>query len=513
MIMRRGETTTTTSAAVRELAAPSVAVEGVLREWTAVADCPKRLFVGGGWRPARSGAILAVEDPSTGVTLCTVADAGSADALDALAAAHAAHAGWAATPARERARVLRRAADQLLGRTDDLAMLITLEMGKPLAESAGEVAFAAEYLEWCAEEAVRISGTSSDAPDGTARVITRRRPVGPCLLVTPWNFTLAVPARSVGAALAAGCTAILRPSALTPLSSLALAGVLETAGLPAGVLNVIVSSQDGTTDCLLADPRLRKLTFTGSTAVGRHLIAASADQVLRVSVELGGQAPFIVLADADVEAAVEGAVAAKMRNSSEACTAANRFYVDRPIAAEFISRLCGRLAALRIDRGTEPGAQLGPIIGERQRARLQDLLDDACACGARVALDGGSLGGPGHFFAPVVLADVPDDARVMHEEIFGPIAPIVVVDGEGDAIAQANRCAQGLAGYVYTSDLDAALRVGDALQVGMLAVNRGRVSSAASPFCGVKQSGYGQSGGPGALGDYLDTRVLTIAGA
>ncbi len=493
--------------------APAVgrAVEGVLPEWTAVAECPKELLIGGRRRPARSGATLAVEDPSTGEVLCAVSDAGPADAADALAAADAAQAAWSAVAPRDRSRVLRRGADELLARIDALAMLITLEMGKPLAESRDEVSFAAEYLEWCAEEAVRVAGTCTDSPDGRARVVTRRRPVGPCLIVTPWNFPLAVPARGVAAALAAGCTVVLRPSAMTPLSAHALADALQAAGLPDGVLNVVVCSADGATDGLLDDPRLRKVTFTGSTAVGRHLIHGAADRVLRVSAELGGQAPFIVLADADLDAAVDGAVAAKMRNGAEACTAANRFYVDRPVAAEFTRRLTERLGAMRIARGTEPGAELGPVIGERQRSRLQDLVDDAVARGARVPLAGGSLPGPGHFFAPVVLTDVPEDARVMHEELFGPIAPVVVVDGEADAVARANRCDQGLAAYVYTSDLDAALRIGDALEVGMVGVNRGRVSSAASPFCGVKQSGYGQSGGPGALDDYLETRVLTIA--
>ncbi len=327
--------------------------------------------------------------------------------------------------------------------------------------------------------------------------MVRRRPVGPCLIVTPWNFPLAVPARGVAAALAAGCTVVLRPSALTPLSALALARILQEAGLPGGALNVVVSSEDGATDPLLADARLRKLTFTGSTAVGRNLIGRSADQVLRLSVELGGQAPFIVLADADLDAAVDGAVAAKMRNGGEACTAANRFYVDRAVAGEFTARLVERLAELPIGRGTEPGVRLGPVIGERQRSRLVELMDDAVARGATVALAGGALPGPGDFFAPVVLTDVPDGARVMREEIFGPIAPILVVDGEADAIEQANRSEHGLAGYVYTRDLDAALRVGDALEVGMIAVNRGRVSSAASPFCGVKQSGFGQAGGAG----------------
>ncbi len=485
--------------------------EGVLAEWAAVAECPKELLVAGCWRPARSGRTLAVEDPSTGETLCSVADAGTADALDALEAAHAVQTGWAAVPPRDRARVLRRAADELERRSDTLAMLITLEMGKPLAESADEVAFAREYLEWCAEEAVRVAGTCSEGPDGSTHMMVRRRPVGPCLIVTPWNFPLAVPARGVAAALAAGCTVVLRPSALTPMSALALVGILHEAGVPDGVLNVVVSSEDGATDPLLDDGRLRKLTFTGSMAVGRHLIARSADQVLRLSVELGGQAPFIVLADADLDAAVDGAVAAKMRNGGEACTAANRFYVDREVADEFTARLAERLDELEVGRGTEAGVRLGPMAGKRQRRRLVELVDDAVACGATVALAGGALPGPGHYFAPVVLTDVPDQARVMGEEIFGPIAPIRIVDGEADAIEQANRSEHGLAAYLYTRDLDAALRVGDALEVGMVAVNRGRVSSAAVPFCGVKQSGFGQAGGPGALDDYLETRVLSVA--
>ena len=494
-----------------EPSADALQVDQLLAEWGAIPSCPKELFIDGRWRPARSGLRLTVEDPSTGEPICAVADAGEADALDALDAAVGAQASWAASPARDRARILRRAADELLRQSEWLSLVLTLEMGKPLAEARDEVSFAAEYLEWCAEEAVRVSGTCSDAPDGSTRVMVRRRPVGPCLIVTPWNFPLAVPARGVGAALAAGCTVILRPSCLTPLSALALGGILAEAGLPAGVLNIVVSSDDAATDPLLTDGRLRKLTFTGSTPVGRHLIARSADQVLRMSVELGGQAPFIVLADADLDAAVDGAVAAKMRNGGEACTAANRFYVDRAVATEFTARLTERLAELSIGRGTETGTQLGPMIGERQRRRLSELVDDARARGARVELEGGARPGPGHFFAPVVLTDVPDDARVMHEEIFGPIAPIRVVDGEADAIAQANRAEHGLAAYVYTRDLDAALRVGDALEVGMIAVNRGRVSSAASPFCGVKQSGFGQAGGAGALDDYLETRVLTVA--
>ena len=487
-------------------------VPSALAEWEAVARCPKELVIGGRRRDARSGGTLPVEDPSTGEVLCAVADAGGPDCIDALDAAHEAQAGWAAAAPRDRARVLRRAADALEREAERLAMLITLEMGKPLAESRDEVSFAAEYLEWSAEEAVRVQGSICEDPSGSARIMVTRRPVGPCLIVSPWNFPLAIPARGVAAALAAGCTVVLRPSALTPLSALALAEIVEDAGAPPGVLNVVVSSRDDATDALLADPRLRKLTFTGSTAVGRHLLALSADRVLRTSLELGGQAPFVVFADADLPAAVECAVAAKMRNGGEACTAANVFHVERPVAAAFADMLAERLADLRIARGTEPEAQLGPMVGARHRRRLQDLADDAVSRGARVVLGGGSLDGPGHFFAPMVLADVPDDARVLREEIFGPIAPVCAFDREAEVVARANACDQGLAAYLHTRDLDRAMRVGEALEVGMVAVNRGRVSSVAAPFGGVKQSGCGRAGGADALADYLDTRYLTVGG-
>jgi succinate-semialdehyde dehydrogenase/glutarate-semialdehyde dehydrogenase len=488
----------------------SAGLLSALAEWEVVATTPQRLLIDGGWREARSGATLAVEDPSTGQTLCRVADAGERDALDALQAASAAMPAWAARPPRDRARVLRRCADALLADIDRLAMLITLEMGKPLAESRDEVAFAAEYIERCAEEAVRVAGTIQEAPDGTSQIMVLRRPVGPCLVITPWNFPLAVPARSVAAALAAGCSVVLRPSSLTPLSALALAGVLEASGLPAGVLNVVVSATDGATDPLLVDRRLRRLTFTGSTTVGRLLLARSADQVLQVGVELGGQAPFVVFEDADLEAAVDGAVAAKMRNGAQACTAANRFHVHRELADEFTRRLADRLSALRLGRGTEPGVDLGPMIGERQRARLADLVEDAVARGARPVLAGAPAPECGHFFAPVVLADVPREARVLSEEIFGPIAPITVFERESELVAEANRCEQGLAAYLYTRDLDRAMRVGAALEVGMVAVNRGRVSAVAAPFGGVKQSGFGRSGGADPLDDYLETRYLSV---
>ena len=361
----------------------------VLDEWAAIGVCPKDLLIAGRFRPAVTGRTLPVEDPATGRELCRVADADPRDATDALDAAAAAQARWAALPARERARILRRAADELEREVETLAMLVTLEMGKPLAESRDEVRFAARYLEWSAEEAVRVTGGFREDPDGSSSIMVTRRPVGPCLVITPWNFPVAVPARGIGAALGAGCTVVLRPSKLTPLSALALARILQGAGLPDGVLNVVVSSQDGATDHLLGDSRLRKLTFTGSTAVGRHLIACSAGGMLRMGLELGGQAPFIVFEDANLDAAIDGAVSAKLRNGGAACTAANRVYVHRAIATEFTDRLCERLAAIRITRGTEPESELGPVIGAAQRDRLADLVDDAVARGARVALAGG----------------------------------------------------------------------------------------------------------------------------
>ena len=482
-------------------------------EWEAVSTCPRRLLVGGEWRQARAGRMLEVHDPATGHALCEVPDADERDALDALTAATEAMPAWSACAPRERARVLRRSAEAMLRDADRLAMLITLEMGKPLAESHDEVRFAAEYLDWCADESVRIAGSVQQSPDGTSRIMVVRRPVGPCLLITPWNFPLAVPARGVAAALAAGCSVVLRPSALTPLSAMAFAAILMSEGLPAGVLNIVVSGTNGSTDVLLRDPRLRRLTFTGSTTVGRHLVERSADQLLRVGVELGGQAPFIVFPDADLALAVEGAVAAKMRNGGQACTAANHFHVHRELVDEFTDRLARRLAEMTLGRGTEPGVDLGPMIAAPHRRRLVELLDDAVDRGARIVLRGGEVPGPGQFFAPVVLRDAPDEARVCREEIFGPIACVSAFEREAEVVGRANGCRQGLGAYVYTRDVDRALRVGEALEVGMVAVNRGRISSVASPFGGAKHSGFGLAGGTDPLADYLQTRSLTIAAA
>jgi succinate-semialdehyde dehydrogenase/glutarate-semialdehyde dehydrogenase len=479
----------------------------------ALASCPTGLLIDGSFVAAGEGRTLAVEDPATGRVIAEVADASPADCMTALEAAVGAQASWAASAPRDRARTLRRAADALRGEADEMALILTAEMGKPLGESRGEVEFAADYLEWFAEEAMRISGRTQVSPDGESQHLVVRTPVGPCLVVTPWNFPLAVPARGIGPAIAAGCTVVLRPSSLTPLSSLALGRILTEAGLPAGVLNIVVSSEDGATDPLLADGRIRKLTFTGSEAVGRHLIARSAEQVVRVSAELGGCAPFLVFADADLDAAVEGAVAAKMRNGGAACTAANRFYVEQPVYAEFVSRLAARIGQVRIGPGSRGRVGCGPMISARQVARLTALVEDAIARGARVVLAGGPVPGDGHFFAPVVLADVPHEARVMCEEIFGPIVAIAPFDDEGEVLRLANDNDAGLAAYLFTTDLERAMRLGSSIQAGMVAINRGRVSCVAAPFGGMGHSGFGHSGGPEGIEEYLVTRYLTMPAA
>lgn len=471
---------------------------------------PTGLLIDGSFVEASDGRTLTVEDPATGLPIAEVADASQVDCLAALDAGVAAQGSWAASAPRERSRILRRAADALREQPETMARLLTAEMGKPLAESRAEVEFAADYLEWFAEEAVRVSGRTQSSPDGDNAHLVVRTPVGPCLVITPWNFPLAVPARGIGPALAAGCTVVLRPSSLTPLSALRLGEILLEAGLPAGVLNVVVSSEDGATDPLLTDGRIRKLTFTGSEPVGRHLIAKSSEQVLRVSAELGGCAPFLVFADADMDAAVEGALSAKMRNGGAACTAANRFYVERPVYAEFTRRLAARVAGVRIGAGGRVGVGLGPMISARQVARLAGLVDDALARGARLVVAGGPLPGEGHFFAPVVLADVPHDARVMREEIFGPIVAIAPFDSESDALALANDNDAGLAAYLFTADLERAMRLGAAIDAGMVGINRGRVSCVAAPFGGVGHSGFGHSGGPEGIDEYLVTRYLTM---
>ncbi|HZV75983.1 MAG TPA: NAD-dependent succinate-semialdehyde dehydrogenase [Conexibacter sp.] len=482
-------------------------------EQDVVTRVPKGLFIGGGWRDATGGRTLAVEDPSTTASLCEVADATPEDAMAALDAAVAAQADWAQVPPRERGEILRRAYEAVTARAEELALLMTLEMGKPLAESRAEVLYAADFLRWFGEEAVRIEGRFAVAPNGGSRMLTMRQPVGPCLLITPWNFPLAMGTRKIGPAIAAGCTMVVKPAKQTPLSMLALAQILAHAGLPGGVLNVFTARSAGdTTGPLIDDPRLRKLSFTGSTEVGRTLMAQASKHVLRVSMELGGNAPFVVFEDADLDAAVEGAMVAKMRNIGEACTAANRFHVHASVADAFTQKLAARMGALKVGRGVEDGVQVGPLIDDTQRDKVRELVEDAVAKGARRVVGGPEAipDEPGHWFPPTVLASVPDDARLLREEIFGPVAPIAAFDSEEEAIAAANRTEYGLVAYVYTRDLDRALRVIERLETGMVGLNQGLVSNAAAPFGGVKQSGFGREGGREGIDEYLSVKYAAI---
>jgi succinate-semialdehyde dehydrogenase / glutarate-semialdehyde dehydrogenase len=473
---------------------------------------PTKLYIGGRWRPATGAGTLPVEDPSTGEALIEVADAQPVDALEALAAAVDTQAEWATSAPRERGEILRRAYGTLTARADELALLMTLEMGKALSESRAEIAYAADFLRWFGEEAVRIHGRYMVNTTGSGRILTMRQPVGPCVFVTPWNFPMAMGARKLAPAIAAGCTMVVKPAQQTPLSMLALTQILVEAGLPAGVLNTITARHSGAViEPLLRDPRTRKLSFTGSTEVGRALIEQSAEQILRVSMELGGNAPFLVFADADLDAAVEGALTAKMRNVGEACTAANRFHVHESLAEEFAARLAERMSALTVGRGTEPGVDVGPLIDERQRAVVGELVEDAVARGARVLTGGRALDGPGHFYAPTVLAGVPPGARALSEEIFGPVAPVASFAGEEEALAAANRTSYGLVAYVYTRDLPRALRVAEGLQVGMVGLNQGIVSNPAAPFGGVKHSGFGREGGFEGIDEYLQTKYVAVA--
>jgi succinate-semialdehyde dehydrogenase/glutarate-semialdehyde dehydrogenase len=482
------------------------------QERTVVDAVPTQLFIGGEWRDASGGATLEVEDPSTGETLTSVADATPEDAKAALDAACAVQEEWAAHPPRERGEILRRAFEALIERQDDLALLMTLEMGKPVAESKAEIVYAAEFLRWFSEESVRIEGRYAAAPNGVGRMIVMRQPVGPCYAITPWNFPMAMGTRKIGPAVAAGCTMVMKPAQQTPLSMYALAEILDEAGLPKGVFNVITASSSGeVSKPIIEDPRLRKLTFTGSTEVGRKLIEQAAQNVLKVSMELGGNAPFLVFADADVDAAVEGAVIAKMRNIGEACTAANRFHVSDRVAEEFASKLAGKLGEMKVGRGTESDVKVGPLIDAAQRDKVAELVEDATGKGAEVLLGGTARDGAGYFFDPTVLTDVSGNARLLKEEIFGPVAPVIGFDDEEAAIAAANATEYGLVSYVYTSDLKRAFRVCERLETGMIGLNQGMVSNAAAPFGGVKQSGTGREGGREGIDEYLETKYIAMA--
>jgi succinate-semialdehyde dehydrogenase / glutarate-semialdehyde dehydrogenase len=454
--------------------------------------------------------VFDVLDPADGSVLDSVPDASVDEALAMLDTAAATQASWAATPPRERAEILRRAFELVTARADDFATTISLEMGKPLAEAKGEVTYGAEFLRWFSEEAVRIAGTWLPAPSGGSRLLTLRKPVGPCLMITPWNFPLAMGTRKIGPAVAAGCTMIVKPPEATPLTMLKLAEVMAEAGLPDGVLQVLTtSSSKETTAALMADPRLRKVSFTGSTAVGKMLVKQSADQLQRLSMELGGNAPFIVFDDADVAAAVDGAMVAKMRNMGEACTSANRFLVQSGVAEAFTSALAERMGALRVGRGQDEGVEVGPLIDAKAVAGVQELVTDAVDRGATVLTGGGPA--EGNFYPPTVLGDVPADARVNREEIFGPVAPVTVFDDEDEAIRLANDTEYGLASYVYTRDLDRTLRIVESLQFGMVGINTGLVSNPAAPFGGVKSSGFGREGGFEGIEEYLDTMYVGIA--
>ncbi|MEJ5914598.1 NAD-dependent succinate-semialdehyde dehydrogenase [Pseudokineococcus sp. 1T1Z-3] len=482
------------------------------REAALLASLPRDLLVDGRWRPASTGAQLPVVDPSTGQVLTDVADASPADGAAALDAAVAAQESWGRSAPRQRAELLRRAFDAVVARTEDLALLMTLEMGKPLAESRGEVAYGAEFLRWAGEQAAHVAGRYLPAPDGGQRVLVLRKPVGPCLLITPWNFPLAMATRKIAPALAAGCTVVLKPAAETPLTALLLAQVLQEAGLPPGVLGVLpCSDAAAVTGPLVADPRLRKLSFTGSTAVGRQLLRQAADGVLRTSMELGGNAPFLVFDDADLDGAVDAAMAAKLRNGGQACTSANRFYVQAGVAAEFTRRLAERVGAVRVARGTQDGAQVGPLITEAARTKVADLVDDAVEHGARVLTGGARREGPGYFYEPTVLADVPAGARLLAEEIFGPVAPVVTFAAEEEAVALANDTEHGLVAYACTASTSRALRLAERLETGMLGVGTGVISDPAAPFGGVKASGLGREGGEEGLGEYLETLYVGIA--
>jgi len=473
---------------------------------------PTGLLIGGTWRDSSDGATIKVEDPSTGEVLTEVADASVEDGKAALDAAVAAQREWAATAPRDRGEILRAAFEKITARADDFAMLMTLEMGKTLAESRGEVTYGAEFFRWFAEEAVRIHGRYSTAPNGATRLVTMKAPVGPTLMITPWNFPLAMGTRKIGPAIAAGCTMVVKPAGQTPLTMLALAQLLEECGLPAGVLNVVTTSRTGDVmEPIIRDPRLRKLTFTGSTPVGRKLVEQSAEQLLRVSMELGGNAPFIVFEDADLDRAVEGAMLAKMRNIGEACTAANRFYVHESLIEEFGRKFAERMGALKLGRGTEDGVDVGPLIDAKARDGVAELVQDARDKGADVVLGGKPAEGKGYFFEPTVVTGVPKDARVMTEEIFGPVAPIASFATEEEVLELANGTEYGLVAYVFTKDLSRMIRVSEALEFGMVGFNQGIVSNPAAPFGGVKASGFGREGGFEGIEEYLETKYIGIA--
>jgi succinate-semialdehyde dehydrogenase / glutarate-semialdehyde dehydrogenase len=466
------------------------------------------LFIGGAWRP---GGGIPVTDPSSGETLVEVADAGVAEGLEAVEAAHAAARDWRETPPRRRSEILRRWFTLMTEHAEELAMLISLENGKALPDARGEVAYAAEFFRWYAEEATRIPGEFRHTPSGAHHILVDHEPIGIALLITPWNFPAAMATRKIGPALAAGCTVILKPASETPLTAYAMARLGAEAGVPPGVVNVLTTSTPGpVTSAILADPRVRKLSFTGSTGVGRVLLAEAAKTVVSCSMELGGNAPFVVLDDADLDAALDGAMVAKMRNGGEACTAANRFYVQSGIHDAFVAGLTERMGALKLGAGYAPDTQCGPMITPRAVDKIDRLVTEAKAAGARATLGGAKQEGSGYYYPPTVLENVPPDAAIAHEEIFGPVAAVYRFDTEEEAIRMANDTEYGLAAYVYSRDITRAMRVGRGIETGMLGINRGLMSDPAAPFGGVKQSGLGREGGVTGILEFMEPKYFAI---
>ena len=483
----------------------------MITEAELLAKVPTQLFIGGEWVDSTSGRAIDVHDPATGKVLLSIADASVEDAATAMNAAADTQASWAATAPRMRGEILRRAFDLMQQRADEFALLMTLEMGKPLAEARGEVTYGGEFLRWFSEEAVRVAGRYGQNPEGTGRMIVTHLPVGPSYLITPWNFPLAMATRKIAPAIAAGCTAIIKPAELTPLTTLYFAKLLQEAGLPAGVLNVLTTSTSKEVSApIIADSRLRKLSFTGSTPVGQTLLKQAADTVLRTSMELGGNAPFVVFEDADLDKAVDGAMLAKFRNIGQACTAANRFIVHSSVAGEFASKLTERVKELKIGRGTEEGVAIGPLINAGAVDKADSLVQEAIGRGAKLLTGGSRVAGDGSFYEPTVLTEVVAGSDILREEIFGPVVTIVPFTDEADAVAKANDTEYGLVSYVFTRDLARGQRLIESLQTGMMGLNVGVVSNAAAPFGGVKQSGVGREGGLEGIHEYLETKyVLT----
>ncbi|MFM6967012.1 MAG: NAD-dependent succinate-semialdehyde dehydrogenase [Rhodoluna sp.] len=480
-----------------------------LSEKDLLAKVPTGLFIGGKWVKGGSASLIEVEDPATGKVLLEIANATGADGLAALTAADEAQAKWARVAPRERAEILRRTFDLVRERSEEFATLISLEMGKPIAEARGEVTYGNEFLRWFSEEAVRISGRYGTSPEGTGRMLVTQRPVGPAFAITPWNFPLAMATRKIGPALAAGCTMVIKPAELTPLTTLLLVKTMEEAGLPAGVVNVITTATSAETSApIIADRRLRKITFTGSTQVGVKLLEQSAQRVLKTSMELGGNAPFMVFEDADLDAAVSGAMLAKMRNIGQACTAANRFIVHESVAEEFAHRLAAKMGELKLGRGVEADTTCGPVINDKARKNIQRLVDASVAEGAQVITGGEGLDGDGYFFKPTVIDNVKPGSVILGEEIFGPVAPITRFETEEQAVALANDTEYGLVSYAFTKDLKRGLRLVESLDTGMTGLNTGLVSNAAAPFGGVKASGLGREGGPEGIAEYLETKYV-----